>query len=387
MQIMSSWPHFDKEEIEATGNILAEGKVNYRTGIQGRLFEEEFASWSGTKKAIAIGNGSLALAAAYKAIGLKEKDEVITTPRTFIATAAEIALRGAKPVFADVDQDTGLITADTIKPLINKNTKAISVVHLAGWPADMKDIVTLAKKNNLYVIEDCAQAHGAQIDNISVGSFGDIGAWSFCQDKIMSTGGEGGMITTNNIGIFNNINSYKDHGKNLEYKEDKSLNNPGYKFIHEGLGTNFRMTEMQSAIGRIQLKKLKEWSILREKNAFMLRSILSKSHLVRIPEPKDGIKHAWYKFYAYIKPSNLRSDWSRDRIILEINELGAPAFSGSCGELYLEKCMSSFYTKRLKNAKFLSDNSLMFLVDQTISISNMEKYGEIVLSVLKRACN
>ena len=202
---LSSWPQFDATQIQAAHDVLVSGRVNSWTGDQTKCFEAEFSQYTNTRYAIAIANGSLALSAAYLAVNIKTHDEIITTPRSFIATASSAVLLGAKPVFADVDSDSGCLTADTIAPLITPHTKAISVVHLGGWPADMLAICDLAKSYGLSVIEDCAQAHGARIHGQSVGSFGDVSAWSFCQDKIMTTAGEGGMVCTSSTHLWDSI--------------------------------------------------------------------------------------------------------------------------------------------------------------------------------------
>ena len=384
---ISSWPEFDNDQINAVIKVLNSGKVNSWTGNQTKLFENQFSKWSGSKYSIALANGSLALSSAYLACGIKKNDEVITTPRTFLATASSIALLNAIPIFADIDIDSGNITAKTIEPLINKKTKAISIVHLGGWPADMESICDLAKSYNLKVIEDCAQAHGASINGKMVGSFGDIGCWSFCQDKIISTGGEGGMITTSLNDFWERIWSFKDHGKNL-----KTINQTNktalFKYVHDRLGSNFRLTEMQSAIGIIQLKKLKSWTKLRQKNAKILINKLKDCRPLRVPIPENRFQHAWYKLHCYVDPNFLSENWNRDRIINEIRASGYPAYQGSCSEIYLEKCFLDKGLnpkKRLKNAKALGDTSIMFLVDQTISNENMNKYAELIKHIIEKA--
>jgi len=385
---ISHWPKFDRDEIKEVSKVLSSGKVNYWTGKKGKIFEKKFAEYVGTSKAIALSNGTVALSAAYLSLGLKEGDEFITTPRTFIATTSSGVLLKAKPTFADVDIDSGCITAKTIEPLITNKTKVISVVHLGGWPADMEEICDLAKSKGIFVLEDCSQAHGAKIRGKSVGSFGNVATWSFCQDKIMTTGGEGGMITTNSSDIYSQIWSYKDHGKSLEAIEN-TKNKQGFKWLHESFGTNYRMTELQSAIGILQLQKMMEWNNLRTKNAMIIFEAIRNIDLVRVPLPNKDYKHAWYKFYAYIKPQNLSSGWSRDRIIYEINSKGFPAFSGSCSEIYLEKCFKHQKIgpkNRLKNASLLGETSIMFLLHPTISNQEINNYAEVIATVLKLAC-
>ena len=385
---LAPWPQFDAEQIDAATRVLASGKVNTWTGQETMTFEQGYASWCGTARAIAMANGSLALSAAYLAICLGPGDELITTPRTFIATASSAVLLGATPVFADVDAESGSITADTIAPLITPRTKAISVVHLGGWPADMPAILELARAHDIAVIEDCAQAHGARIHGQSVGSFGDVAAWSFCQDKILTTAGEGGMVTTNRADLWDAIWAFKDHGKTQEAVYGRE-HLPGFRWLHERFGSNFRLTELQSAIGRIQLQRLPEWTAARTRNALLLAEALADCPVVRVPLPPEGITHAWYKFYAFVKPDALAEGWSRDRILSEIGSLGFPALSGSCSEIYLERCFQEAGltpADRLSVARELGETSLMFLVHPTITPEQMAGYAEAVRSVVKQGC-
>ena len=386
------WPKYEEDEIKEVERVLRSGKVNFWTGSVTKIFEEEFAKFCNCKFAIAVANGSLALSCAYLAIGIKKDDEIITTPRTFVATASSASLLGGIPIFADVDKDSGNITVETIEPLINKKTKAIVVVHLAGWPVDVIGISKLAKAYGIPLIEDCSQAHGAGIlikgEKLSVGQFGDISTWSFCQDKIISTGGEGGMVTTNNIDHFNKIRSFKDHGKSFSRLENKNFNQ-GYRYIHDNLGSNFRITEMQSAIGRIQLHKLDLWTKIRTKNALLLKNCLSKNPLVRIPFPNQEVIHGWYKFNCFVNRDILKVDWDRDKIIKAIIERGYPAFQGGCSELYLEKCFASksaLRNKKLLIANELGETNLTFLVHPTIDEEAMSNYTSNILSILNLAC-
>lgn len=387
LQQISPWPSFSIQEIEAARKVLTSGKVNAWTGSETSYFQDEFSAYCNTKYSIALANGSLALSASYLALGVGPGDEIITTPRTFIATASSAVLLGAKVVFADVDPDSGSITADTIEPLITPRTKAIVVVHLGGWPADMEPICDLARSYNIAIVEDCAQAHGARIHGQSVGTFGDIGAWSFCQDKIMTTAGEGGMVTTSRSDLWDLIWSFKDHGKSYE-TVFSSTHKPGFRWLHSRFGSNFRLTEIQSSIGRIQLELLPEWTSLRTRNALQFADAFADLSLVRVPLPSLGLTHAWYKFYAYIKPKALANGWSRDRIIHEISETGYPAFSGSCSEIYLEKCFvdsDMSLANRLPIARQLGETSLMLLVHPTITPQQMSNYIHTVKQVLLRA--
>jgi dTDP-4-amino-4,6-dideoxygalactose transaminase len=371
------WPSFSDEEVEAVAATMRSNRVNYWTGEETRHFEREFARWTGAAHAIALSNGTLALDLALKGLGIGPRDEVIVTPRTFIASSSCVVTAGATPVFADVDRDSGNISPTTIAPHITPRTRAIVPVHLAGWPCDMPGIMALAKQHNLTVIEDCAQAHGATINGQSVGTFGEVGAWSFCQDKIMTTGGEGGMVTCNDAALWSKMWSYKDHGKDWDAVYNRS-HPPGYRWLHETIGTNWRMLEMQAAIGRIQLTRMADWSARRTAIADRLTDVLARfSNAVQVPQPPANMKHAYYRLYGYIDPSALRDGWTRDRIVAECTAERAPAFQGSCSEVYLEKAFDGSPwrpSQRLPNARLLGDTSVMFLTHPTITDADLDRY-------------
>ncbi len=382
------WPYFDEETIEEVSKILRSGKVNYWTGSKCKEFEEKFSIKFQQKFSIALMNGSVALTSAYKSLDLNSNDEVITTPRTFLATTSAMQILGVKPVFVDVCRDSGCITPENIEKAITKKTKAISVVHLGGWPADMLSICSLAKKYNLKVIEDCSQSHGAKIGTKHVGSFGDIATWSFCQDKIMTTGGEGGMVSTESYELMDKIWSYKDHGKTINsvFKVDHK---PGFRWVHERLGTNLRMTEMQAAIGIIQIEKLDSWISKRKKNAMILYDYLKDISCIRIPLPNEDKTHAWYKFYVYLKISYLKTEWNRDRIIERLSKYNLPSYYGSCSEIYLEKGIKNYKiageNERLPISEELGNTSLMFLVNPNITDDQINFYGEKIRETLLKA--
>lgn len=393
------WPSYSDEEIAAVNRVLSSGKVNYWTGDECRSFEKEFASWCGTKYAVALANGTLALDLALNALDIGAGDEVVVTSRTFIASVSCIVNAGAKPIFADLDRDSGNITVDTISQVLSSKTKAIICVHLAGWPCDMDPIMELAQKLNIMVIEDCAQAHGARYKGRSVGSIGQIGAWSFCQDKIMTTGGEGGMVTTNNEALWRKMWAFKDHGKSYEAIYERE-HLPGFRWVHESFGTNWRMLEIQAAIGRIQLKRMLEWTDRRRRNAKYLLETFKQLRIIRAPEFKcnktcavdcanlAGCNHAYYKYYVYIHVGNLKKGWSRDRIVDEVAKKGIPCFQGVCPEVYLEKAFDGSGLRpnaRLPVAKELGETSLMFLVHPTLTQDNLEKIADILMGVLKNA--
>ena len=374
----SPWPSFTEEEADAIRAVLLSNKVNYWTGTICRDFEKDFSKWAGAKYSIALSNGTLALDVALKALGIGAGDEVIVTPRTFIASVSCVVNVGATPVFADIDTNSGNISAQTIARVITPKTKAIIPVHLAGYPCDMDPIMDLSKKHGLSVIEDCSQAHGARYKGKSVGSIGDIGAWSFCQDKIMTTGGEGGMVTTNSPDLWSKMWSYKDHGKSYDAIYNRS-HPPGFRWLHESFGTNWRMLEIQGVIGCIQLKRMAEWTAKRTKNAMAIWDACRKYSAIRIPvfESHGGeTLHAHYKCYFYINKHQLKEGWSRDRIAEEINALGVPCYQGSCSEVYLEKAFDGTGWRpesRLLGAKELGEISLMFLVHPTLTDEEISK--------------
>ncbi|XPF93368.1 DegT/DnrJ/EryC1/StrS family aminotransferase [Colwellia sp. RE-S-Sl-9] len=379
----SPWPNFTEEEITAVSKVLASNKVNYWTGDEGRKFETEFAAYTDCKYAVALANGTLALDLALHALNIGHGDEVIVTSRTFIASISSIVNAGATPVFADVELDNQNISAPTISTVLTDKTKAIICVHLAGWPCEMDDIMALAETHNLFVIEDCAQAHGAKYKGRSVGSIGHIGAWSFCQDKIMTTGGEGGMLTTNNEKLWRKAWAFKDHGKSYQavYETEHP---PGYRWLHESFGTNWRLTEMQSAIGRIQVKRMPQWTKIRTQYAKEIFKVCESYNFINVPNIPDYIEHAFYKCYITITPEKLPNAWSRDKIISAITELGVPCYTGSCSEVYKEKAFENtpYLPKNsLKNAQILGETSLMFLVHPTLKNNEISKTCKVLKEV------
>ena len=383
----SVWPCFTSEEAEAVQRVLLSNKINYWTGTECRKFETEFAAWAGTAHAVALSNGTLALDVALKALRIGSGDEVIVTPRTFIASVSCVVSAGATPVFADVDADSGNISAETIARVVTPRTKAVIAVHLAGWPCDMDPIMALADMHGFAVIEDCAQAHGARYKGRAVGSIGHIGAWSFCQDKIMTTGGEGGMVTTNDEALWRTMWEYKDHGKSHEAVYERQ-HPPGFRWLHESFGTNWRMLEMQAVIGRIQLGRMPEWTARRTANAHAILAACKSHSAVRVPALPEGAVHAYYKCYAYIKPTSLAPGWTRDRIVEAIQAHGVPCFQGSCSEVYLEKAFDDTGWRpadRLTAARELGETSLMFLVHPTLTAEEITKTVDAIHRVLSQA--
>ena len=381
-----AWPFFADDEVAAALRVLGSGKVNYWTGEEGRLFEKEFAEFAGCSHAVALANGTVALECALRALGVGPGDEVVTTSRTFIASASCAVMLGARPVFADVDRESQNITAEAIERVVTPRTKAIVAVHLAGWPCEMDEILTLARKRGIKVVEDCAQAHGATYKGRPVGSTGDAAAFSFCQDKIMTTAGEGGMVTTKSAELWNAMWSLKDHGKSYRAVYDRG-HAAGFRWLHESFGTNWRLTEVQSAIGRLQLKKLPRWVNTRRHRADVLSGCFAGLSGLRVTTPPAHVGHSFYKYYAFVRPEALHSGWSRDRIVDEITALGVPCFSGSCSEIYLEKAFPVEWrpTSRLPVACELGETSLMFLVHPTLTDEAMARACDATTQVMRKA--
>lgn len=383
----SPWPSFTAQEADAVRNVLLSNKVNYWTGTECHEFEKEFAAWAGTHHAVALGNGTLALDVALKALGIGPGDEVVVTPRTFIASISCVVNAGATPVFADVEADSGNLSAVTIAKVLTPKTKAVICVHLAGWPCDMDAIMALAETHGLKVIEDCAQAHGAQYKGRSVGSIGHVGAWSFCQDKIMTTGGEGGMVTTNDEVLWRAMWSFKDHGKSYAavYEREHA---PGFRWLHESFGTNWRMLEMQAAVGRIQLQRMAGWTATRTRHAGQIWAACGGCPALHVPAVPANVLHAHYKCYVYVRPEKLAQGWNRDRIVAEINALEVPCYQGSCSEVYLEKAFDGTGWRPaapLPAAHALGATSMMFLVHPTLTQAEVDKTCAVIAQVMQQA--
>ncbi|MCA9042202.1 MAG: DegT/DnrJ/EryC1/StrS family aminotransferase [Planctomycetaceae bacterium] len=379
------WPSFDAEMMSVVQEVLESGKVNYWTGQEGRSFEKEFASACDAEYGVLVANGTLALELALKALEIQPGDEVITTCRTFVASASSIMMCGAKPVFADIDPISHNITAQTIAKQITPNTKAIIAVHLAGWPCDMDPILEVARKHKLYVIEDCAQCHGATYKGRPVGTLGDIGAFSFCQDKIMTCGGEGGMLVTNNAEWHERAWGFKDHGKSWDAvyrREHKTV----FKWLHEDLGTNWRMTEMQAAIGRVALRRLPDWIAARRHHAQILDAGFEQIPGIQVLKPGSDFGHSYYKYYALLDLDVLPTDWNRDRFVAALQAEGIPCGSGACPEIYFEKVFAKYNlepAERLPVARKIGGQSLMFMVHPTLNETDMQDIVNAVNKVMR----
>lgn len=386
---MNRWPQYDNEQIEDVVAVLRSGKVNAWTGTKVGEFEQAYAALLGRRHAIAFANGTVALDVALHAIGLEPGDEVIVTPRSFVASASCVPMAGGVPVFADIDPDSQAITAETIAAVMSPRTRAVIVVHLGGWPADMEAIMRLAGERGIVVIEDCAQAHGAEIGGRPVGSFGDIAAFSFCQDKIITTGGEGGLLAMDDDLLWNRAWSRKDHGKS-HTAVFQPASSPGFRWLHESFGSNYRMTEIQAVLGLRQLTRMADWHAQRTKNASILMQAVRGLPGLRTPEPPPKIRHAWYRFYTFVRPERLKPDWNRDRILAAVTAENIACFTGSCPEIYREKAFRAHGfgpVRPLPNAATLGEDSLALLVDPCQDLAAMRKAATTVVQVMRAATN
>ena len=378
------WPHFSEDEIAAVTAVLRSGKINYWTGEQGRAFEQEYALATGRRHGIALANGTLALELALHAFGIGPGDEVITASRTYVASASCAVMRGAVPVMADVDADSQCVTAATLRAALTPRTRAIVVVHLAGWPCPMDEIMALAAEHKLIVVEDCAQAHGATWRGRPIGSFGHAAAFSFCQDKIITTGGEGGMLVLDDEDAWQRAWAYKDIGRSFDavYRRQHA---PGFRWLTESFGSNWRLTELQSVIGRLQLAKLPGWIDARRRHASVLAAGFADLTALRVPVTPPHVGHAYYKFYAFVRPDALAAGWSRDRIMAELNERGVGCTVGSCSEIYLERAFTDRGwgpAQRLPVARELGETILCFMVHPTLLPATLASHVAAMRAVM-----
>ena len=372
---LPQWPTFSAAEIETVSAILRSGRTNYWNGEHGKLFEQEFARFVCVRHAVALANGTLALEYALRALGVGAGDEVVVTPRSFMASVSSVVNVGAQPVFADIDGYTQNISARTIEPVLSARTRAIICVHLGGYPCAMPEIQALARAHNLALIEDCAQAHGARIDSRSVGSFSDIATWSFCQDKIISCAGEGGMLTTNDPQLWRLVWQQKDHGKSPELTQARHSGH-SFRWLHETFGSNGRLTEIQAAIGRSQLQRLPETQNIRSRNAQLLARVCARYPAIQQCPVLAGTQAAWYRFYCFIPESAYKNGHDKASLLQLINAKGFPALEGSCPEIYREAAFAAQSPPTQPMAAQLGRESLALLCHQTIDLASMQAYAQ-----------
>ncbi|MDC3178559.1 DegT/DnrJ/EryC1/StrS aminotransferase family protein [Pelagibacteraceae bacterium] len=381
-----TWPKYSLKEIKLVNKIIKSGKVNQWTGVYVKKFEKKFSNFFNLNYSLAVANGTVGLEAAIHSLNLDKDSEIIVTPRSFIASASSVLKMNFKPVFSDIDIHSQNIELENIKKVISNKTKAIICVHLAGYPTRMKEIIAFARKKNIYIIEDCSQAHGAKINDKFTGTFGDVSVWSFCQDKIISTLGEGGMISTNNIKIYNRLLSYRDHGKN--YKNLSNIKNlDKFNYINDFIGTNIRMTEIQAAVGYLQLDNLNSWIKARNLKIRNLEKKLSKikKGIVLIKIPKN-IRHSYYRYYFFIKTKKFKKGWNYLKLINTLRQKDKSFFIGGCPEIYNEKIFQRYKPKnKLNNVVSLSKSSVCIRIDQNLTNKKIEYLSKSVENVFLNA--
>jgi dTDP-4-amino-4,6-dideoxygalactose transaminase len=334
---LKGWPFFDEQDIQAVTEVLNSGKVNYWTGPKGMQFEKEFAAWQGSKYAISVATGTAALHTALTALGIGPGDEVIVPSYTFIATSFSVVQAGAVPRFADVNQDDHCISVESAEKLVTERTKAIIPVHLYGNVCDMDPIMALAEKHGLFVIEDNAEAFGGEYKGRKTGTIGHMAAASFCQNKTFTTGGEGGMVTTDDEDLAWKARSFRDHGYDVKERLNLLEMEQKLPYIHNMVGFNYRMTEMQSAIGLVEVRRMDSWNLpTRRRNANILIERLKKVPQVKLfpvdtPERKNG----WYVMAFSLDVENMSCDIQQ--FVEAVGAEGAPCWKVFWPQCHTEK--------------------------------------------------
>jgi len=304
------WPRFDDATINAVVEVLKSGKVNYWTGPKGMEFEKRFARWQGSRYAVSVATGTAALHVSLSALGIGPGDEVIVPSYTFIATSFSVVQAGAIPRFADVNLDDHCISLESAERLVNERTRAIIPVHLYGNVCDLDRVVAFAKKHNLLVIEDNAEAYGGEYKGKKTGTIGRMAAASFCQNKTFTTGGEGGMVTTDDEDLAWKARSFRDHGYDVKERLNLLELEQKLPYIHNMVGFNFRMTEMQSAIGLSELDRIDTWNFpARRRNAYILINRLKKHPQVKyFPVDTPERRNGWYVLAFSLDIENMKCD-------------------------------------------------------------------------------
>jgi dTDP-4-amino-4,6-dideoxygalactose transaminase len=400
------WPNFDEKAINNVVNVLRSGKVNYWTGPRGMEFEKKFAEWQGSKYAISVATGTAALHVGLTALGIGPGDEVIVPSYTFIASSFSVLQAGAVPRFADVNIDDHCISIESAEKLVNSRTKAIMPVHLYGNVCDMDKINAFAKKHKLFVIEDNAEAFGGSYKGRKTGTLGDIAGCSFCQNKTFTTGGEGGMVTTDNEDYAWIARSFRDHGYDVKQRLSLLELEQKLPYIHNMVGWNYRMTEMQSAIGLAELERMDNWNMPnRHRNA----------HIII-----DRIKDLPQVLYSPIDTPERRNGWfvmafslDIDKMTCDIKEFvnavvaeGAPVWKVFWPQCHTEQAFqkhisfgnSGFpfkskeyaepksvdYTKvDVPNAKWHEKHTFTCFAFPTYTVSDCEQIGDALRKVIK----
>ncbi len=339
---LQPWPQFDEEAIRAVEKVLRSGKVNYWTGRKGMEFEKRYAEWQGSKFGIAVSNGTAALHTALSACGIGPGDEVIVPSYTFIATSFSVVQAGAIPRFADVNLEDHCISITSAEKLVNKRTRAIIPVHLYGNVCDMGEILAFAGRHNLFVIEDNAEAIGGEFKGKKTGTMGHMAACSFCQNKTFTTGGEGGMVTTEDEDLAWKARSFRDHGYDVQERLNLLELEQKLPYIHNMVGWNYRMTEMQSAIGLAELMRIDTWNLpRRHKNAQILIDALKDVPQIKyMPIDTPDRRNAWYVMAFSLDIEDMTCDINQ--FVKAVGAEGAPVWKVFWPQCHLEKAFQAY---------------------------------------------
>ncbi len=337
---LPGWPWFSEAAIQGVEEVLRSGKVNYWTGRKGMQFEKTYADWQGSKFAISVANGTAALHTAMSALGIGPGDEVIVPSYTFIATSFSVVQAGAIPRFADVNREDHCISVESAEKLVTGRTRAIIPVHLYGNVCDMDEVNAFAKKHGLFVIEDNAEAFGGEYKGKKTGTLSDIAACSFCQNKTFTTGGEGGMVTTDNEDWAWKARSFRDHGYDVKARMSLLELEQKLPYIHNMVGFNYRMTEMQSAIGLAELARMEDWNMPnRRRNAgLIMDAIKDLPQVLYAPVDTPERRNGWYVMAFSLDIENMNCDI--DQFVKAAGAEGAPVWKVFWPQCHTEKAFT-----------------------------------------------
>ncbi len=403
---LQGWPQFDENAIKAVEAVLRSGKVNYWTGKRGMEFEKQFAEWQGSRYAISVATGTAALHVALTSLGIGPGDEVIVPSYTFIASSFSIVQAGAIPRFADVNLEDHCLSVESAEKLVTKRTKAIMPVHLYGNVCDMGQILAFAKRHNLYVIEDNAEAFGGAYKGKKTGTLGHMAGCSFCQNKTFTTGGEGGMVTTDDEELAWKARSFRDHGYDVKQRLSLLELEQKLPYIHNMVGWNYRMTEMQSAIGLAELARMDTWNMpRRRRNAQILVNALKTSRRIEhFPVDTPERQNGWYVLAFSLEVENMKCDlkqfvaavaaegapvwkvfWPQchtERAFQEHHAFGRTGFPFKSGE-YADPASVDYSNVEVPHARWHETHTFTCFAYPTYTESDMEQIANAILKVIK----
>jgi dTDP-4-amino-4,6-dideoxygalactose transaminase len=400
------WPNFDEKAIKSVENVLRSGKVNYWTGPKGMEFEKKYAEWQGSKYAISVATGTAALHVALTAMGIGPGDEVIVPSYTFIASSFSIIQAGAIPRFADVNIDDHCISIESAERLVNERTRVIMPVHLYGNVCDMDKIRTFANKHKLLIIEDNAEAFGGSYKGKKTGTLGDIAGCSFCQNKTFTTGGEGGMVTTDNEEYAWTARSFRDHGYDVKTRLSLLELEQKLPYIHNMVGWNYRMTEMQSAIGLAELERMDSWNMpSRRRNAkIIIERIKDLPQVLYTPVDTEERRNGWYVMAFSLDIENMNCNirefadaavaegatvwkvfWPQchtEQAFQQHKSFGRSGFPFTSKE-YTNQRSIDYTNVEVPNARWHEAHTFTCFAFPTYTVENCEQIGDALRKVIK----